>query len=81
MFREGRDVSVAPTHTFWKGKKLPSAVERVWGTSNEGKHVYKWYLVRKDSGNLYLDMEVATGSKGSEMAQPQVPPSKKSEVD
>jgi hypothetical protein len=35
------------------------------GTLNGGKACVLWCLVRNDSGNLYLDMEVATGSEVS----------------
>jgi hypothetical protein len=39
--------------------------ERVGDPQVGGKHVYWWYLVRKECGNLYLDMESATGSEVS----------------
>ena len=39
--------------------------ERVWGPQMGGKHVDWWYPVRKDSGNIYLDMDVTIGSKVS----------------
>jgi hypothetical protein len=39
--------------------------ERVGDPRVGGKHVYWWYLVWKECGNLYLDMESATGSEVS----------------
>ena len=49
------DCRIAPTSPY----------ERVRGTLNGGKHVYKWFPVGGDGGNLCLGMEVATGSEVS----------------
>jgi hypothetical protein len=39
--------------------------ERVRDPRVGGKYVYWWYLVRKECGNIYLDIDVTIGSEES----------------